>query len=98
MCSMMRGVKKHAARMTTSAMHGGFRSNLATRLVRLGADVTIVDSLLPQYGGSLHNVSHLEGKVKVNISDVRDAHDAWEERTTCVSTGSRDRARVAGGF
>jgi GTP cyclohydrolase I len=31
MCSMMRGVKKHDARMTTSAMHGSFRTNLATR-------------------------------------------------------------------
>src|SRR5512143_3801929 len=31
MCSMMRGVKKHDARMTTSAMHGAFRTNLATR-------------------------------------------------------------------
>jgi len=31
MCMMMRGVKKHNARMTTSAMHGAFRSNLATR-------------------------------------------------------------------
>ena len=31
MCSMMRGVKKHGARMTTSAMHGAFRANLATR-------------------------------------------------------------------
>jgi len=31
MCSMMRGVKKHDARMTTSAMHGSFRKNMATR-------------------------------------------------------------------
>jgi GTP cyclohydrolase I len=31
MCSMMRGVKKHSARMTTSAMHGTFRNNPATR-------------------------------------------------------------------
>ncbi len=31
LCSMMRGVKKHDARMTTSAMHGAFRSNPATR-------------------------------------------------------------------
>lgn len=31
LCSVMRGVKKHDARMTTSAMHGAFRSNLATR-------------------------------------------------------------------
>ncbi|MBI5955107.1 MAG: GTP cyclohydrolase I FolE [Chloroflexi bacterium] len=31
LCSMMRGVKKHDARMTTSAMHGAFRANLASR-------------------------------------------------------------------
>jgi GTP cyclohydrolase I len=31
MCSMMRGVKKHDARMTTSTMLGSFRSKIATR-------------------------------------------------------------------
>lgn len=31
LCAMMRGVKKHDARMTTSAMHGAFRRNVATR-------------------------------------------------------------------
>jgi GTP cyclohydrolase IA len=31
LCAMMRGVRKHDARMTTSAMHGAFRANLATR-------------------------------------------------------------------
>jgi GTP cyclohydrolase I len=31
MCAMMRGVKKHDARMTTSAMQGSFRANLSTR-------------------------------------------------------------------
>ena len=31
LCSMMRGVRKHDARMTTSAMLGAFRNNLATR-------------------------------------------------------------------
>ncbi len=31
LCTMMRGVKKHDARMTTSAMHGSFRTNPATR-------------------------------------------------------------------
>ena len=31
LCAVMRGVKKHDARMTTSAMHGSFRANLATR-------------------------------------------------------------------
>jgi GTP cyclohydrolase IA len=31
LCMSMRGVRKHDARMTTSAMHGAFRANLATR-------------------------------------------------------------------
>lgn len=31
LCSMMRGVRKHDSRMTTSAMLGYFRNNLATR-------------------------------------------------------------------
>ena len=31
LCMMMRGVKQQSARMTTSAMHGAFRANLATR-------------------------------------------------------------------
>jgi GTP cyclohydrolase I len=31
LCTMMRGVKKHDARMTTSAVHGAFRRSLATR-------------------------------------------------------------------
>jgi len=31
LCTMMRGVRKHDARMTTSAMLGGFRTNIATR-------------------------------------------------------------------
>lgn len=31
LCMSMRGVQKHNARMTTSAMHGAFRANLATR-------------------------------------------------------------------
>jgi len=31
LCTAMRGVRKHGARMTTSAMHGYFRKNIATR-------------------------------------------------------------------
>lgn len=31
LCSVMRGVKKHDARMTTSSMSGAFRNNLSTR-------------------------------------------------------------------
>ncbi|HPC06845.1 MAG TPA: GTP cyclohydrolase I, partial [Anaerolineaceae bacterium] len=32
MCSMIRGVRKHDARMTTSAMLGSFRTNMASRM------------------------------------------------------------------
>jgi UDP-glucose 4-epimerase len=53
---------------------GFLGSNLARRLVELGAEVTLVDSLIPEYGGNLFNVAGLEDKVRVNISDVRDEH------------------------
>lgn len=53
---------------------GFIGSNLAKRLVDLGADVLLVDSLIPEYGGNFFNISGFEDKVKVNISDVRDPH------------------------
>jgi UDP-glucose 4-epimerase len=53
---------------------GFIGSNLAHRLVGLGAHVTIVDSLIPEYGGMLFNVAGIEERVRVNISDVRDEH------------------------
>ena len=53
---------------------GFIGSNLARRLVTLGARVTLVDSLIPEYGGNLFNVQEIAGQVKVNISDVRDVH------------------------
>ena len=53
---------------------GFIGSNLARRLVELGADVTLVDSLIPEYGGNLFNIADIEHKVRINISDVRDEH------------------------
>jgi len=53
---------------------GFIGSNLAMRLVELGAQVTLVDSLIPEYGGNLWNIEPLREKVRVNISDVRDEH------------------------
>ena len=50
---------------------GFIGSNLARRLVELGADVLIVDSLLPDYGGNLFNIADIAGQVRVNIADVR---------------------------
>ena len=53
---------------------GFIGSNLARRLLSLGAHVTLLDSLIPQYGGNLHNIAGIEDRVRVNISDVRDSH------------------------
>ena len=53
---------------------GFIGSNLARRLVDIGAHVTLLDSLIPEYGGNLSNISGIEDKVKINVSDVRDEH------------------------
>jgi UDP-glucose 4-epimerase len=53
---------------------GFIGSNLAHRLVDAGAEVTLVDSLIPQYGGNLFNVAGIEDRVRINISDVRDEY------------------------
>ncbi len=53
---------------------GFIGSNLAHRLVQLGARLTLVDSLIPEYGGNLFNIAGIEDQVRVNISDVRDRH------------------------
>ncbi len=52
---------------------GFIGSNLARHLADLGADVLLVDSLIPDYGGNLFNISGLEGRVRVNVADVRQA-------------------------
>jgi UDP-glucose 4-epimerase len=53
---------------------GFIGSNLAHRLLDLGASVTTVDSLVPEYGGNLFNIADIESRMRVNISDVRDQH------------------------
>ena len=53
---------------------GFIGSNLARRLVNCGAEVTLIDSLIPQYGGNLFNIKDLRGKVTVNVCDVRDRY------------------------
>lgn len=51
---------------------GFIGSNLARNLVGQGAEVTLVDSLIPQYGGNLFNVQDIRDRLVVNICDVRD--------------------------
>jgi len=53
---------------------GFIGSNLARTLVRLGAKVTIIDSLIPEYGGNPRNVAGLERRLSIHHADVRDRH------------------------
>ncbi len=53
---------------------GFIGSNLAHRLVGLGAEVVLVDSMLGAYGGNLANLEGIEDRVQVNYSDIRDTH------------------------
>jgi UDP-glucose 4-epimerase len=53
---------------------GFIGANLARELVDTGAKITLIDSLVPEYGGSLFNIAGIEQAVQVNISDVRDEH------------------------
>src|SRR5215510_2821078 len=53
---------------------GFIGSSLARRLVQLGADVLLLDSLVPEYGGNRFNIADIEDRVTVNVSDVRDQY------------------------
>ena len=53
---------------------GFIGSNLAIRLVALGADVTVVDSMLPQYGGNVANLEPVADQCHINFADIRDQH------------------------
>jgi UDP-glucose 4-epimerase len=62
------------ARVLITGGLGFIGSTLAHRLVELGARITLVDSLIPTYGGNLRNVAGIEDQVRINIADVRDEH------------------------
>lgn len=53
---------------------GFIGSTLAWRLAREGADVILVDSLVPEYGGNLYNVRDIPRNVSINLSDIRDQY------------------------
>lgn len=53
---------------------GFIGSNMAIRLIELGANVTLVDSMLPQYGGNLFNIESIKDKCRINFSDIRDEY------------------------
>ena len=51
---------------------GFIGSNLARRLLELGARVTIVDSFVPEHGGNRANVADIAGQIDLQEADVRD--------------------------
>lgn len=51
---------------------GFIGSNLAIKLARLGAKVTILDSMIADYGGNEFNIEPVKDLVRVNFCDVRD--------------------------
>ena len=62
------------ARVLITGGLGFIGSHLARSLVQDGAHVTVVDSLIPQYGGNLFNVHDIADRIQVNVTDVRDPH------------------------
>lgn len=51
---------------------GFIGSNLAHRLVECEANITVVDSLIDDYGGNLFNVEEIKDRIRINIADIRD--------------------------
>jgi UDP-glucose 4-epimerase len=51
---------------------GFIGSNLARRLVTLGANVLIVDALLPNFGGNMANIGDIEDRLKISIANLSD--------------------------
>ena len=66
---------------------GFIGSALARRLVELEAKVTLVDSLIPEYGGNLFNIHDIRDQVDVDLTDVRDTA-AIEAATAVRAAGS----------
>jgi UDP-glucose 4-epimerase len=60
------------ARIVITGGLGFIGSALAARLVALGGDIVLIDSLAPQYGGNLFNIEPIRDRVQVKIADVRD--------------------------
>ncbi len=53
---------------------GFIGSNLAIRLVEQGAQVTLVDAMIPEFGGNLFNIEPIRDRVTVNFGDICDRH------------------------
>jgi UDP-glucose 4-epimerase len=63
---------RDATVMVTGGL-GFIGSNLARRLVQLGAKVIVVDAMIPHLGGNLANLSDLQGQLQIQFLNLSDA-------------------------
>jgi len=59
------------ARAVITGGLGLIGSAIARRLVALGAEVLLIDSMVPEYGGNLANIAEISDRVTINIADLR---------------------------
>jgi len=62
------------ARVLITGGLGFIGSSLAIRLVGAGARVTVVDAMIPDYGGNPFNIEPVRDRVAVNFGDICDRH------------------------
>ena len=62
------------ARVAITGGIGFIGSALARRLVALRAEIMLIDSMIPEYGGNPANIADIRDHVTVNIADVRGGH------------------------
>lgn len=53
---------------------GFIGSNLAHKLIELGANISIIDNLNPLYGGNTFNILDKEKEIELIVNDVRDTN------------------------
>ena len=62
----------HGARVAVTGGVGLVGSTLARRLLGLGADVLLIDNMMPEGGANLANIAPVRDQVRLNIADIRD--------------------------
>ena len=62
------------ARVGITGGVGLIGSALARRLVGLGADIVLIDSMLPEGGANIANIADIRDQARLNIADIRDPH------------------------
>lgn len=63
------------ARVVITGGLGFIGSSLALRLAALGADLLLIDNLIPEYGGNLFNIAPIRDDVALEIADIRDVRN-----------------------